>query len=166
MEKHIDQDISEAERASLRQQNTALLRQNELLKQEVAQLKARECNLQKELTLYKKTLFSSNGDTHNEVLELQHQRIFDLETQLEILQSKYGKLMRSGGSNEQTEYAIRCKDYERRLREGELGHQKQLAVLREKLMKQNAQEFVEAKRTITSPNAELKKSSLAVRKLV
>lgn len=111
MEKHIDHDISEAERASLKQQNTALLRQNELLRQEVAQLKARESNLQKELALYKKTLFSSNGDTHNEVLELQHQRIFDLETQLEILQSKYAKVMKSGGSSEQTEYAIRCKDY-------------------------------------------------------
>lgn len=165
MEKHIDRDIGEAERNSLRDQNAALLRQNELLRQEVAQLKAREGNLQKELALYKKSLFG-NGDSQNEVLELQHQRIFDLETQLEILQGKYGKLMRSGGSGEQTEYALRCRDLERRLREGELEHQKQVAVLRDKLMKQNAQEFVEAKRTVTSPNAELKKSSLAVRKLV
>lgn len=138
MENNIDRDISEAERASLRQQNAALTKQAELLKREVQQLKSREANLQKELSLYKKTLFSSNGDTHNEVLELQHQRIFDLETQLEILQGKYGKLMRSGGSGEQTEYAMRCKELERRLREGELEHQKQLAVLRDKLMKQNA----------------------------
>lgn len=138
MENNIDRDISEAERASLRQQNAALAKQAELLKREVQQLKSREANLQKELSLYKKTLFSSNGDTHNEVLELQHQRIFDLETQLEILQGKYGKLMRSGGSGEQTEYAMRCKELERRLREGELEHQKQLAVLRDKLMKQNA----------------------------
>lgn len=138
MENNIDRDISEAERASLRQQNAALAKQAELLKREVQQLKSREANLQKELLLYKKTLFSSNGDTHNEVLELQHQRIFDLETQLEILQGKYGKLMRSGGSGEQTEYAMRCKELERRLREGELEHQKQLAVLRDKLMKQNA----------------------------
>lgn len=74
--------------------------------------------------------------------------------------------MRSGGSGEQTEYAVRCRDYERRLRESELEHQKQLAVLRDRLMRQNAQEFVEAKRAVTSPNAELKKSSLAARKLV
>lgn len=65
MENNIDKDISEAERISLKQQNNTLLKQNELLKREVQQLKSREANLQKELSLYKKTLFSNNGDTHN-----------------------------------------------------------------------------------------------------
>lgn len=77
MENNIDRDIGEAERTSLSLQNAALLKQNELLRQEVAQLKTREGNLQKELGLYKKALFGG-GEAQNEVLELQHQRIFDL----------------------------------------------------------------------------------------
>jgi hypothetical protein len=48
---------------------------------------------------------------------MQHQRIFELETQLETMQAKYSKLIKSGGSNQMTEYALKCKDYERRLKD-------------------------------------------------
>jgi hypothetical protein len=57
-----------------------------------------------------------NSSDH-EVLEMQHQRIFELETQLETMQAKYSKLIKSGGSNQMTEYALKCKDYERRLKD-------------------------------------------------
>ena len=61
---------------------------------------------------------------------------------------------------------MKCKEYERRLKDSETEYQKQIAVLKSKLAKQNAMEFVENKRMITSPQAEVKKSSLAVGKFV
>lgn len=76
-------------------------------------------------------------------------------------------MLKSGGSDQLTQLTIKCKDYERRLREAEDEHKKQINVMREKLMKQNATEFIESKRVITSPlMGEVKKSSLAVRKFV
>jgi hypothetical protein len=43
---------------------------------------------QKDLSLYRKLAFSDpkNGDSENQVLEMQHERIVELETQLAILQ--------------------------------------------------------------------------------
>jgi hypothetical protein len=84
MEKNIDKDISDVEANSLRMQNASLLKQNQLLKREVQQMREMQANMQKELAVYKKMVFSKGekGDTQNEVLEMQHQKIFDLETQL------------------------------------------------------------------------------------
>jgi hypothetical protein len=119
MEKNIDRDISEAETKSLRTQNSWLLKQNELLKREVQQVREMQANTQKELSVYKKMVFSSStgGETQNEVLEMQHQRIFELETQLLVLEGKYSKIVNSSGSKEQTEVALRCREYERRLKD-------------------------------------------------
>jgi hypothetical protein len=164
MEQNIDRDISQAETRALKNQNAVLLRQNELLRQELNQLKDRHGQSQKELAVYKKIVFDNSSD--HEVLEMQHQRIFELETQLDVMQGKYSKVMKSGGSNEVTELTMRCKEYERRLKERENDYNKQISVMREKIMKQNAVDFVETKRLITSPHGELKKSSLAVGKFV
>jgi len=49
-----------------------------------------------------------NGDVY-ELLDMQHQKIFDLQTNLEVLQNKYDKLLSANGSGNQTEYAIKCK---------------------------------------------------------
>jgi len=40
---------------------------------------------------------------------MQHQRIFELETQLELAQGKYNKMVKSGGSSQMTEHALKCK---------------------------------------------------------
>jgi hypothetical protein len=45
-------------------------------------------------------------------------------------------------------------------------YQKQINALKSKISKQNALEFVENKRLITSPTGEVKKSSLAIGKFV
>ena len=37
-----------------------------------------------------------------------------------------------------TDFAVKCKEYERKLKEKDTEHQKQISVLRERLMKQNA----------------------------
>ena len=74
MEPSIDRDISAAETVALKQQNTLLTRQNELLKQEVAQIKTMQAQSQKELTAYKAIVLKGSSDS--EVLEMQHQRIF------------------------------------------------------------------------------------------
>lgn len=110
MERNIDQDISNAEIQALKAHNAALTAQNHLLKKEVAQLKERQEYSQRELAAYKKLALSASGEAQTEVLELQHQRIFDLETQLELMHSKYSKLVKSSGSEEQTELALRCRD--------------------------------------------------------
>lgn len=166
MERSIDRDISHAERDSLLQQNAALVKQNELLKRELQQLKEIHANSQRELGAYKKLVLFPGGEAQGEVLELQHQRIFELETQVEVLQGKYGKLVRASGSDEQTDLALRVRDLERRLKDSEADHQRQLRDLRDRLSKQSALEFAESKRLITSPTGEVKKSSLAVRKFV
>lgn len=61
MEKNIDRDISQAERDSLKIQNASLIKQNELLKREVQQLKDMQTNTQRELAAYKKLIFANNG---------------------------------------------------------------------------------------------------------
>jgi hypothetical protein len=109
MEGSIDRDISHAERNSLIQQNASLLKQNELLKRELQQMKAIHANSQRELAAYKKLVLAPSGEAQGEVLELQHQRIFELETQVEVLQGKYGKLVKASGSGEQTELALRVR---------------------------------------------------------
>ena len=76
MEKNIDREISQAEVQHLQQLNHTLNRQNDLLKKEVEQLKDRQAKTAKELAGYKRIVFESSSG--NEVLELQHQRIFDL----------------------------------------------------------------------------------------
>jgi hypothetical protein len=76
-------------------------------------------------------------------------------------------MLKSGGSEQLTELTMKCRDYERRLKESEDDYRRQLAAMRDKLMKQNASEFIDSKRVITSPlMGEVKKSSLAVRKFV
>ena len=60
-----------------------------------------------------------NGSIH-EILEMQHEKIFDLQTNLEVLQNKYDKLLNSTGSGQQTEYAIKCKELETIIRNKEV----------------------------------------------
>ena len=160
----IEREISRAEAQHLAQQSQTLQRQNELLKREVQQLRELQASSQKELAVYKRVVIGNSSD--GEVLELQHQRIFELETQLELLQNKYSKMVRSGGSQEQTLYASRCRDYERKMQEREAEHQREVAGLKERLMKQSASEIVETKRMITSPGALVKKPSQAIGKFV
>jgi signal transduction histidine kinase len=83
----------------------------------VRQLKEMQANSQRELAGYKRLVFAQSKEAEGEVLELQHQRIFELETQVEVLQGKYGKLVKSSGSDEQTDLVMRCRDLERRLKE-------------------------------------------------
>ena len=61
---------------------------------------------------------------------------------------------------------MKCKEYERRLKDSESDYQKQIATLKAKLAKQSAMEIVENKRIITSPNGEVKKSALGLGKFV
>jgi FMN phosphatase YigB (HAD superfamily) len=56
------------------QQNAILIKQNQLIKEELNQLKAMHSHNQKETTVYKKIVLTNSSDS--EVLEMQHQRIF------------------------------------------------------------------------------------------
>ena len=47
MEPRIDKEISKAESVALQQQNAALMKQNELLKKELSQVKSMQANTQK-----------------------------------------------------------------------------------------------------------------------
>lgn len=71
--KLVDAEISNAELHSLQQHNATLIKQNNLFKQELAQLKTRQANTSKELTVYKNIVIKNSTDV--DVLELQHQRI-------------------------------------------------------------------------------------------
>lgn len=117
MENNIDRDIQHAELHALRTHNATLTKQNELLKRELQQVKEMHAHSQRELATYKRMVLAPSGEAQDEVMELQHQRIFDLETQLEVLQGKYSKLVKSSGSGEQTDLTLRCRDLERRLKE-------------------------------------------------
>ena len=55
---------------------------------------------QKELSAYKNIVLKNSSDS--DILEMQHQRIFELETELEVTKGKYTKLLKSGGSNQVT----------------------------------------------------------------
>lgn len=110
-----DPELSQMEAQSLLTQNQALLKQNKLLKEEISQLKTMQSQTQKETSLYKNIVLKNSNDS--EVLEMQHQRIFELETQLQILQGKYDKMVKQGGSREVTEYELKCRDYERKIKE-------------------------------------------------
>lgn len=92
------------------------------------------------MTAYKNIVIKNSTDV--DVLELQHQRIEQLEMQLEVMSGKYSKLVKSGGVAVMTEYERKCQDYERRLKEAEREHLKEVAGLKAKLAKQSALEFV------------------------
>jgi ElaB/YqjD/DUF883 family membrane-anchored ribosome-binding protein len=83
-----------------------------------------------------------NGDIH-EILELQHQKIFDLETNFQVLQNKYDRLLMSNGSKSQTEYAIKCRELENILKNKEIEHQKEIQALKSKLVIMNASEVLD-----------------------
>ncbi len=44
-----------------------------------------------------------------EVFEMQQKKIFDLETELEILREKYNKSLTNSGSDKNMEYVVKCK---------------------------------------------------------
>ena len=50
-------------------------------------------------------------------------------------------MLSTSGSSQQTEYAIKCRELERRLAERELEHQKELASMKAKMMKMSASEL-------------------------
>ena len=62
----IDRDISTTETHSLRAHNAALIKQNELLKKEVQQLKAMQANSQQELAAYRKLVLRGEQGTKEE----------------------------------------------------------------------------------------------------
>lgn len=71
-----DPELSHIEAQALKTQNQALLKQNKLLKQEIEQLKTMHSHNLKEVALYKNIVLKNSSDS--EVLEMQHQRIFEL----------------------------------------------------------------------------------------
>ena len=62
MEPNIDREINAAETKALQQQNAALLRQNQLLKAELAQIKNIHGHNQTELSVYKKIVLENSSD--------------------------------------------------------------------------------------------------------
>ena len=62
---------------------------------------------------------------------------------MEVLQNKYEKLLNSNGSGLQTEYAIKCKELQKILRNKEIEHQQEMAILKNKMMKMNVSEIVD-----------------------
>lgn len=87
------------------------------------------------------------GSEIHDILDMQHRKIFELETNMQILQNKYDRILSENTSGMQTEYAIKCKELESIIKSKELEHQKEVASLKSKLMKLSAEEIYDTSRS-------------------
>jgi hypothetical protein len=79
-----------------------LKKKNDLLNQELTLYKEKEKCFHQELETYRKVIFKEAKTDIHDVLEMQHKKIIELETKIEVLEKKYYKLLKTTSSSHQT----------------------------------------------------------------